>query len=50
MLIFLTLWILGFVGRGYIHEPYGGQLFTSYQAALAIALVLIIYKRDITLL
>ncbi|HUL73425.1 MAG TPA: hypothetical protein VLT86_10010 [Vicinamibacterales bacterium] len=46
-LIFLALWVAGFVGRGYLTS--GDLLFTAYEAALDIALVLMIYKRDVTI-
>lgn len=45
--VFVGLWLLGFVGRDYV--PYGPATFTAYVAVLAIVLVLMIYKRDITL-
>jgi len=44
-LIFLALWIAGFAGRGYV--PSGDLLFTAYQAVLGVALVLMIFKRDV---
>lgn len=45
--LFIGLWLFGLVGRDYV--PYGPAIFTAYVAALSIALVLIIYKRDIPL-
>ena len=43
--IFLGLWLGGFVGLRYI--PSIGSLFTSYVAALDIALVFIVFKGDV---
>ena len=45
--LFVVLYLAGLVGRSYI--PFGPAIFTAYVAALSIALVLIIYQRDIPL-
>ena len=45
--VFIGLWLLGLICREYV--PYGPAIFTAYVAVLAIVLVLLIYKRDITL-
>lgn len=46
-IVFIGLWLLGLVCRDYV--PYGPAIFTAYVAVLAVALVLLIYKRDIPL-
>jgi hypothetical protein len=45
--VFIGLWLVGLVCREYV--PYGPAIFTAFVAALAIVLVLLIYKRDIPL-
>jgi hypothetical protein len=45
--IFLSLWVLGWMGLPYF--PYGAALFSSYVAALDIALIFMIFKRDVRL-
>jgi hypothetical protein len=44
---FLGLWLVGFVGLRYV--PSVGPLFPSYVALLDIALVLVVFKRDVRL-
>jgi hypothetical protein len=46
-IVFIGLWLLGLVCRDYV--PYGPAIFTAYVSVLAVALVLLIYKRDIPL-
>jgi hypothetical protein len=45
--VFLVLWFAAFFGLPYL--PYGAALFSSFVAALDVALVLIIFKGDITI-
>ena len=45
--IYVALWVLGFVGSGWI--PSGGFLFLSYIAVLDIALVLHVFQGDVHL-
>ena len=45
--IYVGLWLLGFVGSGWV--PSGGFLFLSYVAVLDIALVLHVFQGDVTL-
>ena len=44
--IFILLWFAGFAGSTF--APYGA-LFTPYVAVLDIALVLVVFKGDVTL-
>ena len=46
--VFVTLWIAGLYGLPLLTE-YGAGLFSSYVAALDIALVFIIFKGDVRL-
>jgi hypothetical protein len=46
-LVFLLLWVVGLVGLPYL--PYGPALFSPYVAALAVSLVLTVFKRDVWL-
>ena len=46
-LLFLLLWLAGFIGRPYI--PHGAALFPPYVAILAIALVFSVFKGDVRL-
>ncbi len=45
--ILVALWLAGFIGLPYL--PYGAGLFSSYVAALDIALVWMIFKGDVRL-
>ena len=47
VLVFLALWLAGLGGLPYL--PYGAALFSSYVAALDIALVFLIFKGDVAL-
>ncbi len=47
LVIFLSLWILGYFAVGFI--PYGAVPFSSWVAALDIALVFVIFKGDVPL-
>jgi hypothetical protein len=44
---FVLLWVIGYVGSGWL--PQGGTVLMSYVALLDIALVLMIFKGDIRL-
>ena len=44
--IFLGLWIAGYVGFGYLPIPYSG-MFPSFVAILDVVLVLLLFKGDI---
>jgi len=44
--VFVLLWLAGFFGSGYVMQ---GMLWTPYVAVLDIALVLVIFKGDVTL-
>jgi hypothetical protein len=46
--VFLVLWLAGYAGRP--HVTYGGGLYVALVAALDIALVLLIFKRDVRLI
>jgi hypothetical protein len=45
--IFVALWLIGYVGSGWL--PEGTALFMSYVAVLDIALVFLVFKGDIRL-
>lgn len=45
LVIFLLLWLAGFIGLPY--APYGAALFSSYVALLDVVLVLVIFKADL---
>jgi hypothetical protein len=44
--VFLALWLVAYIGFDYLPVPYGA-MFPSFVAILDVALVLIIFKRDI---
>ena len=46
IVIFLVLWLAGWLGLPYLH-PMAGSLFLSWVAILDIALVFIIFKGDL---
>ena len=45
--VFLALWLLGYIGTGWLQS--GAQFFLSYVAVLDIALVLMVFKGDVRL-
>jgi hypothetical protein len=47
LVVFLALWILGYVAVGFI--PYGAVPFSTWVAVLDIALVFVIFKGDLPL-
>lgn len=47
LVIFLALWVFGYVAVGFI--PYGAVPFSSWVAVLDIALVFVIFKGDVSL-
>jgi uncharacterized membrane protein len=44
-LVFLGLWLAGYFGLAFL--PYGAALFSSFVAALDIALVFTVFKGDV---
>ncbi len=44
---FLIVWLMGIIGLPYL--PYGAGLVTSFVAVLDVALVFIVFKRDVRL-
>ena len=44
--VFILLWLAGFAGFTWLRHP---TLFISYAAVLDIALVLVVFKGDVTL-
>lgn len=47
IVVFLFLWIAGLYGLP--HSPFGAALFSSFVAMLDIALVFLVFKRDVRL-
>lgn len=48
IVVFLLLWLAGLYGLPYI-PPYGAMLFSSFVAALDVALVFLIFRSDVAI-